>query len=89
MKKLGKKWNTLHKFVYFAAILLLFHYLLALKVIDSFAIFVTITIVILLVIRLPFVRRFFIKHQPAWAPTVNQFLTGRNKKTIQIKTKEK
>lgn len=89
MKKLGKKWNILHKFVYLAAILLLFHYLLALKVINSFAIFVTITIAILLVIRLPFLRRFFIKHKPAWAPTVNQFLTGRKKKTIQIITKEK
>lgn len=77
MRKLGKKWNLLHKFVYLAAIVLLFHYMLALKFVNAFAITVGIITLILLFIRLPFIRSFFIKRQPGWSSKVNQFLTGR------------
>lgn len=85
MKRLGKKWNKLHKLVYLAAILLLIHYLIALKVIDTLAIFVAVTLIILLFVRIPFIRSFLIKRQPAWAPQVNRFLSGR-KASVKIKT---
>lgn len=88
MKKLGKKWNILHRFVYLAVILLLIHYLLSLKFIDSFALFISITIITLLIIRIPPIKKFFLKHQPSWSSSVNLFLTGRKKPFRKITTKE-
>ncbi len=85
MKKLGKKWNLLHKLVYPAAIILLIHNMLAQKFIDTFSITIIIIAFILLSIRLPFIRSFFIKHQPRWSSKVNQILTGR-KPSVKIKT---
>lgn len=85
MKKLGKKWNLLHKLVYPAAIILLIHNMLAQKFIDTFAIAIIIITFILLFIRLPFIRSFFIKHQPGWSSKVNQNLTGR-KPSVKINT---
>lgn len=88
MKQLGKKWNILHRFVYLAVILLLIHYLLSLKFIDSFAIFISTTIAILLLIRIPPFKKFFSKRQPSWSSSVSRFLTGRKTQSRKILTKE-
>lgn len=85
MRKLGKKWNTLHKLVYPASIILLLHYFMSLKFIDSLAITIGIILGIMLLIRIPQIRQFFVHHQPDWARKVNNFLTGRKRKTISIK----
>lgn len=85
MQKLGKKWNQLHRLVYFAAIVLLLHFFMALKFINALAIAIAIILVILLLIRIPVIRKFFIKRQPAWSGTVNNFLTGRKRKIINSK----
>ncbi|MBE0685707.1 MAG: sulfoxide reductase heme-binding subunit YedZ [Anaerolineaceae bacterium] len=85
MQKLGKKWNKLHRLVYLASIILLLHFFMALKFINALAIAVAIILVILLSVRIPFIRKFFVTRQPAWSGSVNNFLTGRKKKTISIK----
>lgn len=85
MQKLGKKWNQLHRLVYLAAIILLLHFFMALKFINALAIAIAIILAILLLIRIPIIRKFFIKRQPAWSKPVNNFLTGRKKKTINSK----
>lgn len=85
MQKLGKKWNQLHRLVYLAAIILLLHFFMALKFINTLAIAIAIILVILLLIRIPVIRKFFIKRQPAWSGTINNFLTGRKKRTINSK----
>ncbi|MBW6471649.1 MAG: sulfoxide reductase heme-binding subunit YedZ [Anaerolineaceae bacterium] len=84
MQKLGKKWNQLHRLVYLAAIILLLHFFMALKFINALAIAIAIILASLLLIRIPIIRKFFIKRQPAWSRPVNNFLTGRKKKTITI-----
>ena len=85
MQKLGKKWSQLHRLVYLAAIILLLHFFMALKFINTLAIAIAIILAILLLIRIPIIRKFFIKRQPSWSGTVNNFLTGRKKKTINLK----
>ncbi len=85
MQKLGKKWNQLHRLVYLAAIILLLHFFMALKFINALAITIAIILANLLLIRIPIIRKFFIKRQPAWSKPVNNFLTGRKKKTINSK----
>ncbi len=82
MQKLGKKWSQLHRLVYLASIFLILHFFMALKFINALAISIAIILGILLFIRIPVVRKFFIQRQPAWSGTVNNFLTGRKKKTI-------
>jgi sulfoxide reductase heme-binding subunit YedZ len=84
MQTLGKKWSQLHRLVYLAAIILLLHFFMALKFINALAIAIAIVLAILLLIRIPIIRKFFIKRQPAWSGPVNDFLTGRKKKTINI-----
>lgn len=88
MKKLGKKWSQLHRLVYLAAIILVLHFFMALKFINTLAITIAIILVILLLIRIPVVRKFFIHRQPAWARSVNNFLTGRKKKTIVLQNRK-
>jgi len=88
MQKLGKKWTQLHRLIYPASIILLFHFFLALKFINSLAITIAIIISILLIIRIPIVRKQLIKRQPTWSKPINDFLTGRNKKSITIQTKQ-
>jgi sulfoxide reductase heme-binding subunit YedZ len=84
MKKLGKKWNLIHRLVYPAAIILVLHFFMALKIINTLAITIAVILFILLFIRIPFIRKFFVQRQPAWAKSVNNFLTGRKKKTIVL-----
>jgi sulfoxide reductase heme-binding subunit YedZ len=63
-KKLGKGWRTLHRLVYFAAILVLVHYFLAVKG-DIFSLqgdygaplAAAVILVVLFIFRLPFVDR--------------------------------
>jgi hypothetical protein len=57
---------------------------MALKFINALAIAIAIILAILLLIRIPVIRTFFIKRQPTWSGSVNNFLTGRKKKTISI-----
>lgn len=82
MQKLGKKWNQIHRLVYVAAVLLVLHFFMALKFINTLAITIAIILVVLLIVRIPVVRKFFSKRQPYWAASVNNFLTGRKKKII-------
>jgi sulfoxide reductase heme-binding subunit YedZ len=82
MKKLGKKWNQIHRLVYPAAIILALHFFMALKFINTLAITIAVILVILFFIRIPVIRKFFTQRQPAWVKSVNNFLTGRTRKTI-------
>lgn len=84
MKKLGKKWITIHKLVYPAAIILVFHFILALKFINSLAITISLFLFALLLVRLPLVRKLFKQRRPSWISNVNTFITGRKRKTIVI-----
>ena len=85
MRKLGKKWSSLHSLVYPASLVLLLHYFMSLKFIDSLAITIGTSLSTLLLIRIPFIRKFFVHHQPNWARNVNNFLTGRKRRTVTIK----
>ena len=88
MKKPGKKWNLIHRLVYLASIIPFIHFLLAIKYINLLAITITIILIALLIIRIPFIRKFFIKRQPSWSGLINDFLTGRKTKIINIQTKK-
>lgn len=65
-RKLGKKWRTLHRLVYLAAILVLVHYLMAIKG-DLFSLqgdyeaplIAGFVLIVLLLFRLPFIYRLF------------------------------
>ncbi len=85
MRKLGKKWISLHRLVYPASLVLLLHYFMSLKFINSLAITIGITLGVMLLIRIPGIRKFLVHHQPDWARKVNNFIMGRKIKTVTIK----
>lgn len=71
-RKMGKKWKTLHRLVYIAGVLVIFHYAWARKG-DLFTLqgdilkplLWGILLIFLLVMRIPFVKRFVIKGRQA------------------------
>ena len=57
IRRLGKKWQRLHKMVYFAAGLACLHWLWALKIIGGWPVVCAVTIAGLLALRIPVVTR--------------------------------
>jgi sulfoxide reductase heme-binding subunit YedZ len=89
MKTLGQTWKKLHRLVYAAGILLLIHYLLALKTVSLQWIVYAVLLAMLLLSRVSLLRAWFGKRQPAWGKTVNKFLMGgkaTNKPVVLINT---
>jgi sulfoxide reductase heme-binding subunit YedZ len=62
MKRLGKNWTRLHRLVYLAALLVIVHYTWLVKSDIRVPILYGVGIVILLVLRLPAIRRIFGKY---------------------------
>lgn len=77
MRKMGKNWKRLHRSVYAAGVLIVIHYLLAVKAAGFLPIFLAVIMAILLILRLKPIRSWFIKRQPKWGSAINNFLTGR------------
>lgn len=73
-KRLGKTWKALHRIVYLAVVLVVFHYLLAVKG-DTIKplIYMGIT-VFLLLMRLPVLSKFIIKKENKFITVINNFL---------------
>ncbi len=91
IKKLGKKWKKLHQLVYAAGVLVIIHYIWALKADITRPIIFSIILAILLIIRLKPVRLWFVSKQPSWGKSINKFLMGgksKKKPAISVKTSQ-
>ncbi len=89
IKKLGKSWQRLHQLVYVAGVLVIIHYIWALKADITRPVIYAFILAVLLLVRLKPIRQWLIRRQPAWGKTVNTFLKGGKKKrkpAISIKT---
>ena len=71
MKRLGKNWLKLHKLVYLAGLLVIVHYVWLVKSDIRIPILYGLLVVILLVLRLPIIRRRFANH--SFAKAVNRY----------------
>ncbi len=80
IKKMGKNWTTLHRSVYIAGILILVHYIWAIKLVTWLPIFYSILLGLLFIVRIKPIRLWFVKRQPPWGKSVNKFLMGSSKK---------
>jgi sulfoxide reductase heme-binding subunit YedZ len=61
-KRLGKSWSRLHKLVYLAGLLVVVHYVWLVKSDIRIPLLYGLVVVILLILRLPPIRRFFASH---------------------------
>ena len=59
MKRLGKNWFRLHRLVYLAALLVIVHYVWLVKSDIRIPILYGFVIIVLLILRIPIIRRFF------------------------------
>lgn len=84
MKKLGKKWTQLHMLVYPLAVILLIHYIWALKSINILPILLAILLSVLFLVRITPIRKELVKHHPGWIKPVNKFLTVGKKRKPNI-----
>lgn len=71
MKRLGKNWTRLHRFVYLASLLVIVHYIWLVKSDIRIPILYGLVVVTLLILRIPSIRRFFGKHSAS--KSVNRF----------------
>jgi len=74
MKKLGKAWQRLHKLAYMGAALVVLHYIWAVKADIRTPLIYGAILIILLLLRLPFVRKWASNHKPAWLRKANHRL---------------
>ena len=84
MKRLGKKWKQLHSLVYLVGILIMIHYIWALKAINSLPIILSILLAFFYLVRIPSIRKRLVKHQPNWIKPVNKFLSAGKKRKPDI-----
>ena len=91
MKRLGKKWSQLHRLVYLVGIIVMIHYIWALKAINILPIILSVLLAIFFIVRIPPVRKKLLKYQPKWIKPVNKFLTAgkKRKPDIRISTLKK
>jgi sulfoxide reductase heme-binding subunit YedZ len=61
-KRMGKNWSRLHKLVYLAGLLVIIHYVWLVKSDIRVPLLYGLVVVILLILRLPPIRRYFGKH---------------------------
>jgi len=71
MKRLGKNWSRLHRLVYLAALLVIVHYVWLVKSDIRVPILYGMAVIILLILRIPLIRRFFGKFSVR--ETINRF----------------
>jgi len=64
MKRLGRNWLRLHRLVYLAGLLVIVHYVWLVKSDIRIPILYGLVVVILLILRIPAIRRYFGKHSP-------------------------
>lgn len=74
MKNLGKRWKVLHQLVYPAAILVILHYIWAVKSDIRQPLVYAAVLTVLLIVRLPAVRRKLSARPPRWIGAVNRAL---------------
>lgn len=84
IKHLGKKWNQLHRLVYLAGFLIMVHYLWAVKTPQGLPIILSSIMAILLILRIPLIRKWCKRHQPPWIKPFNRFLAGGKRMTPKI-----
>jgi sulfoxide reductase heme-binding subunit YedZ len=85
MARLGKKWTQLHRLVYLVGILIMIHYIWALKAINLLPIILSLLLAIFLLVRIPVIRKKLTKKQPTWIKPINKFLTSGKKRKPDIK----
>lgn len=92
IKRLGKKWKSLHRLVYAAGVLVLIHYIWALKADITQPVIYSIVLAGLFLIRIKPIKIWLVSKQPAWGKTFNKFLMGgksKKKPALPIKTSRK
>lgn len=70
MKRLGRNWKRLHQLVYVAGILAVLHYLWLVKIDITWPLIYGAIVAVLLVLRLPVIRRWINALRPKATPTV-------------------
>lgn len=73
-RKMGRGWQPLHRLVYMIAILVIAHYLMAVKGDFLAPALYGLIFLILMLLRHPAFRRFRARLQPAWLISLNKFL---------------
>lgn len=75
MKRLGKKWQLIHSFIYLAGALVLLHSIWAVKADVRLPVFLGVILAILLFTRIKPIRNWFVRHRPGWIKPVNEFVS--------------
>ena len=75
MKRLGKRWKQLHRLIYVVGVVVVVHYILAVKADIGQPLIYGAVLVVLLIMRLPAVRLRLKTQRPGWLSSVNRFLT--------------
>jgi sulfoxide reductase heme-binding subunit YedZ len=89
IKRLGKKWKKLHQLVYAAGVLVIVHYIWALKADITQPIIYSFVLAVLLIVRIKPVRQWLVNKQPSWGKNLNKFLMGgksKRKTAVSVKT---
>jgi len=73
-KKFGSAWQSLHRFVYLAAVLIIVHIFLAAKGDYQLPFIYAAFFIGLMILRLPPLNRFTIRDKPPWLLELNKFL---------------
>lgn len=73
-KSLGKNWQPLHRLVYLAAILVLIHYLMAVKGDFLQPAIIGLAFSMLMLLRIPPLSKMRLMSKPRWISSVNNFL---------------
>jgi len=74
MKRLGKLWKTLHQLVYAAAILVILHFMWVVKSDIREPLFYGAVLALLLLVRIPAIRKKLSARPPRWIEPVNRAL---------------
>ena len=91
IKRLGKKWKKLHQLVYAAGVLVIIHYIWALKADITQPIIYSVVLAFLLIVRVKPVRQWLVSKQPAWGKSLNKLLMGgkpKRKTAVSVKTSQ-
>ena len=73
MKRLGKNWKRLHRFVYLAGILAVIHYVWLVKSDIREPLIYASIVILLLILRIPTVRKFVSQIQSHWKARIHAF----------------
>ncbi len=74
-KRLGVWWKRIHRSAYVITALAILHYLWVVKADIRLPVVYALILLVLLILRLPPVKQWFLVRQPAWIEPVNQFFS--------------